>query len=179
MQSLIRALAVLLVLVVTGSANAEQQRRGGTEAQYESVQKFHDDTVKLFNQGDLEGSIDDYLERLRVAHTQRMTIVGREALEESWGKAFASTQKPYILSNILEMEVNGDEVGDWAYILCDFASLVIDQDTGKQVGEPVNGRYIALLEMTTDGWKVLLDIDNGAIGAAPHLEKRLVDHLFP
>ncbi|MBT4741170.1 MAG: SnoaL-like domain-containing protein [Rhodospirillaceae bacterium] len=179
MQSTIRALTLLLVFAIAPAVVAEQQRRGGTEAQYASVQKFHDDTVKLFNQGDLEGSIDDYLERLRVAHTQRMTIVGRDALEESWGKAFASTQKPYILSNILEMEVNGDEIGDWAYILCDFASLVVDQDTGKQVGDPVNGRYIALLEMTADGWKVLLDIDNGAIGSAPHLEKRLADHLFP
>lgn len=179
MLNYLRALSVLLAFTLTSAAIAEQQRRGGTEAQYASVQKFHDDTVKLFNQGDLEGSIDDYLERLRVAHTQRMTIVGREALEESWGKAFASTQKPYILSNILEMEVNGDDIGDWAYILCDFASLVIDQETGEQVGDPVNGRYIALLEMTADGWKVLLDIDNGAIGAAPHLEKRLVDHLFP
>ncbi len=57
--------------------------------------------------------------------------------------------------------------------------MVIDQETGEQVGEPFNGRYIALLEMTADGWKVLLDIDNGAIGALPHLEKRLVDHLSP
>lgn len=179
MQSYINALALLVVFAIAPAAVAEQQRRGGTEAQYASIQKFHDDTVERFNQGDLEGSINDYLERLRVAHTQRMSIVGREALEESWGKAFASTQKPYILSNILEMEVNGDDIGDWAYILCDFASLVIDQETGKQVGDPVNGRYIALLEMTEEGWKVLLDIDNGAIGAAPHLEKRLVDHLFP
>ena len=40
-----------------------------------------------------------------------------------------------------------------------------------------NGRYIALLEMTADGWKVLLDIDNGAHGAAPHLEARLREQL--
>lgn len=179
MQTLIRAFVLTLAFVITTTASAEQQRRGGTEAQYASVQAFHDETVERFNQGDLEGSINDYLERLRVAHTQRMSIVGREALEESWGKAFASTQKPYIISDIIEMEVNGDDIGDWAYILCDFASVVVDQDTGKQVGEPVNGRYIALLEMTTDGWKVLLDIDNGAIGAAPHLEKQLVSQLFP
>lgn len=179
MNSYIRTCAVAIALIISGSANAEQRLNGGTEAQYASVQKFHDDTVQRFNDGDLEGSINDYLERLRVAHTQRMSIVGREALEESWGKAFASTQKPYIVSDIIEMEVNGDDIGDWAYILCDFASLVVDQDTGEQVGEAVNGRYIALLEMTEDGWKVLLDIDNGAIGAAPHLEKQLVQQLFP
>jgi ketosteroid isomerase-like protein len=179
MTHYIRAFTLALTLIVSGSASAEQRLNGGTEAQYASVQKFHDDTVKRFNEGDLEGSINDYLARLRVAHTQRMSIVGREALEESWGKAFASTQKPYIISDIIEMEVNGDDIGDWAYILCDFASLVIDQDTGKQAGDAVNGRYIALLEMTEDGWKVLLDIDNGAIGAAPHLEKQLVEHLLP
>lgn len=179
MNNYIRVFTLALALVVSGSASAEQKLNGGTEAQYASVQTFHDDTVKRFNEGDLEGSINDYLERLRVAHTQRMSIVGREALVESWGKAFASTQKPYIVSDIIEMEVNGNDIGDWAYILCDFASIVIDQDTGKQVGDGVNGRYIALLEMTEDGWKVLLDIDNGAIGAAPHLEKQLVEHLLP
>lgn len=179
MQSILSAVFVLIALVISISANSEQQRRGGTEEQCDSFQAFHDETVKRLNEGDLEGSINDYLERLRVAHTQRMKIVGREALEESWCKAFASTQKPYILSNMLEMEVNSDDIGDWAYILCDFASMVIDQETGEQVGEPFNGRYIALLEMTADGWKVLLDIDNGAIGALPHLEKRLVDHLSP
>ena len=46
------------------------------------------------------------------------------------------------------MEVNGDEIGDWAYIICDFSSMVIDQETGKPAGDAVNGRYLALLEMT-------------------------------
>ena len=139
--------AAVLTLSAVATANAIE-RRGGTEAQYVAVQKFHDDTVKRFNQGDLEGSVNDYLDRLRVAHTKRMQIVGRDALEESWGKAFASTSKPYILSEIIEMEVNGDEIGDWAYIICDFASMVIDQETGKPAGDAVNGRYLALLEMT-------------------------------
>lgn len=177
MHPYISALILTFTLVVPGFASAEQKLNGGTEAQYASVQAFHDETVKRFNQGDLEGSVNDYLERLRVAHTTRMSITGRDGLEESWGKAFASSTKPYLISEIIEMEINGDEVGDWAYILCNYASVGVDKETGKQVGDAVNGRYIALLEMTESGWKVLLDIDNGAAGAAPDLEKRLLDHL--
>ena len=42
-------------------------------------------------------------------------------------------------------------------------STAIDRKTGKPVSEFSNGRYIALIEMTPEGLKVLLDIDNGAI----------------
>ena len=165
-------------LIIGTSAIAEQQRRGGTEAQYAAIQKFHDDTVARFAAEDLEGSVNDYLERLRVAHTKGMSITGRDGLEESWGKAFANPDvKPVLLSEIIEMELNGDEIGDWAYILCNYASTAIDRETGQPVSDFSNGRYIALLEMTADGWKVLLDIDNGAAGAAPHLEAQLKEQL--
>lgn len=169
---------VAIASVFTFPAQAEQQRRGGTESQYAAIQKFHDDTVARFNAGDLEGSVKDYLERLRVAHTQRMEITGRDGLEESWGRAFANLEvRPVLISEIIEMEVNGDDIGDWAYILCNYASATVEEEGNSPVGEMSNGRYIALLEMTEDGWKVLLDIDNGAFGAAPHLEAQLRDQL--
>ncbi len=172
-----RALISILAVCLLGfAAHAEQQRRGGTEAQYAAIQKFHDDAIDKFNSGDVNGAVDDYLEnRLRVAHTKGMEITGRETLEESWSNAFAAdkTTKPVLVSEVLEMELNGDEIGDWAYILCAYASVAVDRETNKPVGEFSNGRYIALMEMTEDGWKVLLDIDNGAEGAAPHLEAQL------
>lgn len=173
MKSLI---AILAICAVSFSAHAEQQRRGGTEAQYAAIQKFHDDAIEKFNSGDVEGAVDDYLEdRLRVAHTKGMEITGRESLEESWSNAFADgkTTKPILVSEVLEMELNGDDIGDWAYILCAYASVVVDRESNQPVSDFTNGRYIALMEMTEDGWKVLLDIDNGAEGAAPHLEAQL------
>lgn len=166
--------ATLITVSVATPASAEQQRRGGTDAQYDAIQAFHDETVARFNEGDLEGSVNDYLERLRVAHTKRMEITGRDGLEESWGRAFANEKtKPVLISEVIEMELNGDEVGDWSYILCNYASVVVDRETGQPTGDFSNGRYIALMEMTGEGWKVLLDIDNGAPGAAPHLEDQL------
>jgi len=178
MKTLFQAIGALIAMAIVVPAHAEQQRRGGTEAQYEAIQAFHDDTVERFNKGDLEGSVNDYLERLRVAHTKRMEITGRDGLEESWGRAFANEEtKPVLISEIIEMELNGDEIGDWSYILCNYASVVVDRETQKPVGEFSNGRYIALMEMTNEGWKVLLDIDNGAAGAAPHLEAQLKDDL--
>ncbi len=165
---------VFTLLISSSLAFAEQQRRGGTEAQYAAIQKFHDDTVARFNAGDVDGAVNDYLERLRVAHTQGMSITGREGLEESWSRAFANLEvRPFLVSEIIEMEVNGDDIGDWAYILCNYASATVEEEGNSPVGEMSNGRYIALLEMTEDGWKVLLDIDNGAHGAAPHLETEL------
>ncbi|MEQ8736511.1 MAG: hypothetical protein RIC29_16425 [Rhodospirillaceae bacterium] len=174
---MLKHLTLATALFITPIAAQAVDLNGGTEAQYAAVQKFHDDTVARFNAGDLEGSVNDYLERLVVAHTKRMELTGRDGLEESWGKAFASSTKPYLVSEIIAMEVNGDDIGDWSYIICDYASVGVDKESGKQVGEPSNGRYIALLEMTADGWKVLLDIDNGAAGAAPHLEEQLLKQL--
>ncbi|MEQ8510274.1 MAG: nuclear transport factor 2 family protein [Rhodospirillaceae bacterium] len=174
---MIKHLIIAAALITAPIAAHAIDLNGGTEAQYAAVQKFHDDTVARFNAGDLEGSVNDYLERLVVAHTKRMELTGRDDLEESWGKAFASSSKPYLVSEIIAMEVNGDDIGDWSYIICDYASVVVDTETGTQVGEGSNGRYIALLEMTADGWKVLLDIDNGAEGAAPHLEEQLLKQL--
>jgi len=167
--------SLLAFCLVSLGAQAEQQRRGGTDAQYAAIQKFHDDAIVKFNSGDVDGAVGDYLDRLRVAHTQGMEITGRETLEESWGNAFAEgkTTKPVLVSEVLEMELNGDDIGDWSYILCAYASVVVDRETNEPVSEFTNGRYIALMEMTEDGWKVLLDIDNGAMGAAPHLEEQL------
>ena len=171
---------IVSLLIGSSAAVAEQQRRGGTKAQYAAIQAFHDNSVAKFNAGVLEPAVDDYLERLRVAHTKGMTITGRDGLEDCWGKALTNPKtKPVLLSEVIEMELNGDNIGDWAYILCNYASTAVDRETGKPLSEFSNGRYIALLEMTTDGWKVLLDIDNGAYGAAPHLEDQLKEQLNP
>ena len=172
-------IVVILSLIVTASlALAEQQRRGGTEAQYAAIQKFHDDSVAKFNAGVIGPAVEDYLPRLRVAHTKGMSITGRDGLEASWSKAFANEEvKPILVSEVIEMELNGDDIGDWAYILCNYASTTIDRKAGKSVSDYSNGRFIALMEMTEDGWKVLLDIDNGAAGAAPHLEAQLKEQL--
>lgn len=165
---------VILALAVALPASAEQQRRGGTEAQYAAIQAFHDTSVAKFNAGVIGPAVEDYLPRLRVAHTKGMAITGRDGLVASWSKAFANEKvKPILVSEVIEMEINGDDIGDWSYILCNYASVVVDRESGKPTGDFSNGRYIALMEMTADGWKVLLDIDNGAPGAAPHLEQQL------
>lgn len=174
MKILAQALCIAVAVFVAAPAHAEQQRRGGTEEQYAAIQKFHDDSVAKFNAGVIGPAVEDYLPRLRVAHTKRMSITGRDGLEASWSKAFANEEvKPILVSEVIEMELNGDDIGDWSYILCNYASVVVDRESGKPTGDFSNGRYIALMEMTEDGWKVLLDIDNGAEGAAPHLEAQL------
>lgn len=166
--------ATLIAALFAAPVSAEQQRRGGTEAQYDAIQAFHDNSVAKFNAGVIGPAVEDYLPRLRVAHTKGMSITGRDGLVASWSKAFANEEtKPVLVSEVIEMEVNGDDVGDWSYILCNYASVVIDRETGQPTGDFSNGRYIALMEMTDEGWKVLLDIDNGAPGAAPHLEEQL------
>lgn len=174
MKTFIQTISFVGAVVIALSANAEQQRRGGTEAQYEAIQAFHDNSVAKFNAGVIGPAAEDYLPQLRVAHTKGMAITGREGLVASWSKAFANEKvKPILVSEVIEMELNGDEIGDWSYILCNYASVVVDRESGKPTGDFSNGRYIALMEMTEDGWKVLLDIDNGAAGAAPHLEAQL------
>lgn len=174
MKSFVHAICIAAAVLVVVPAHAEQQRRGGTEDQYAAIQAFHDDSVAKFNAGVIGPAVEDYLPQLRVAHTKGMSITGREGLVASWSKAFANEKvKPILVSEVIEMELNGDEIGDWSYILCDYASVVVDRESGKPTGNFSNGRYIALMEMTEDGWKVLLDIDNGAEGAAPHLEAQL------
>lgn len=152
------------------------ERRGGTEADYAAIQKFHDDSIAKFNAGDLEGSLADYLSRLRILHTKNTKITGREDMRASWSKSFASSS-PRLLSEIVEMEVKGGGVGAWAYIVCQYAAVSIPKDKSKPASDISDGRYIALLEKTADGWKVLLDIDNGATGAAPHLVAQLKKEL--
>ena len=82
----------------------------------------------MFNAGDLEGSLNDYLPRLRVLNTQRDKITDHTHMEESWGEMFKSA-RPYLVSEIEEMEVNGDNIGDWAYILCRYAAVTLDKET--------------------------------------------------
>ena len=44
-----------------------------------------------------------------------MAITGRDSLEKSWSNAFANPDvKTILLSEIIEMELNGDDIGDWA-----------------------------------------------------------------
>ena len=104
--------------------------------------------------------------------TLRDKITDHDNMKSSWAEMFKTT-RPYLISEVAEMEVNGDDVGDWAYILCRYAAVTFDKETGDQIGDYANGRYLALMEMTEDGWKVLLDIDNGASGAAIDLEEQL------
>ena len=166
---LVRVLAVVLLAAPAVAI----EKRGGTDSDYAEIQAFHDRSIAKFNAGDLEGSLADYLERLRVLHTKRTGITGRTEMRESWGKSFSSaTTKPYLVSEIAEMEVQGNQIGAWAYMVCRYASAALDKKTGAVVGEVSNGRYIALMIKTADGWKVLLDIDNGASGAAPDLAER-------
>jgi ketosteroid isomerase-like protein len=169
-----RLLTSFLVLSVFAMPAGAVEKCGGTEADYAEIQAFHDTSIRKFNAGDLEGSLADYLERLRVLHTQRTTITGRTEMRESWSKSFASAAtRPYLVSEIQEMEVQGGSVGSWAYMVCRYASAALDKTTGAIKGDVDNGRYIALMVKTAQGWKVLLDIDNGAAGAAPDLAERL------
>lgn len=169
-----RALITLIVATAFASQAWAVEKRGGTEADYAGIQAFHDNSIRKFNAGDLEGSLADYLERLRVLHTQRTALTGRTEMRESWSKSFGSaTTRPYLVSEIQEMELQGNGVGAWAYMVCRYASAVLDKSTGAVKGEVSNGRYIALMTKTAQGWKVLLDIDNGASGAAPDLADRL------
>ena len=121
----------------------------------------------------MAGAVADYLPRLRVLHTAATTIRGRDALEASWSASGEGPTRPILISEIQEMELNGNQVGDWAYMICRYAYVAVDRETGAVVSEYEDGRYLALLEKTGTGWKVLLDIDNGAKGAAPDLIERL------
>lgn len=169
-----RFLTILVAAVVFAAPVCAAQKRGGSDADYAEIQAFHDKSIEKFNAGDLEGSLADYLERLRVLNTKRTTITGRTEMRESWSKSFSSeTTRPYLVSEIEEMELQGNGVGAWAYMVCRFASAALDKATGAVKGDVSNGRYIALMTKTADGWKVLLDIDNGASGAAPDLAERL------
>lgn len=148
---------------------------GGTKADHAEIQAFHDRAIEKFNAGDVAGAVDDYIAQLRVLHTKSTGIRDRESLRTSWTKGFApeSKTKPYLLSQIVDMGVSGSAVGSWAYMVCNYASVSLDKATNKAVGEYSNGRYIAVLTKTAAGWKVLLDIDNGAEGAGVDLEARL------
>jgi ketosteroid isomerase-like protein len=163
--------AAACCMVVAGSAFAAE-RRGGTEADYAAIQAFHDASITKFNAGDLEGSLADYLPQLRILHTKSTKITGREDMRASWSKSFA-TGSPKLISEIEVMEVKGSGVGAWAYIVCRYAAISTPKDKTKPPSPISDGRYIALLENTAQGWKVLLDIDNGAAGAAPDLVAKL------
>ncbi len=166
---MLRIFLVLATLLVSQPA-ISQQFRGGAAEDYREIQLFHDRAVAKNNAGDVSGALRDYLPRLRVLNTGRTNIDGREHLAANWS---AQRDRPVLISEIQEMELNGNEVGDWAYMICRYAYVALDRDTGEQTSEYADGRYIALLEKTTEGWKVLLDIDNGAAGAAPDLVERL------
>ncbi|MDX2144845.1 MAG: nuclear transport factor 2 family protein [Rhodospirillaceae bacterium] len=171
MTRCLRILAASLLSVLSLPVWAVTQR-GGTAADYAEIQAFHDRSIEKFNAGDLEGSLADYLPGLRVLHTKSTTITGRDKMREIWSKSFA-TSKPKLISEIEEMEVNGAGVGAWAYIVCRYAAVSLEKDGKTPKSEISNGRYIALLSKTAEGWKVLLDIDNGAAGAAPDLAEKL------
>lgn len=164
---------IAAVFCLMASAASAQAFRGGTEAVYRELQKFHDDAVAKNNADDAAGAVEDYLPRLRVLSTSSPTIKGREALEKSWSEQAKGPNKPILVSEIQELEVNGNEVGDWAYMICRFAFVTVDRTTGAAVSDFSDGRYLAVLEKTAAGWKVLLDIDNGASGAAPDLVEKL------
>ena len=166
-------IAFVSALLLTALPAASQEYRGGTEADYREVQKFHDDSVAKNNADNVVGAVQDYLPRLRVLHTASTTIRGRDALEASWSATSKSPNRPILISEIQELEVNGNEVGDWAYMICNYAYVAVDRKTGAVVSEYEDGRYLALMEKTETGWKVLLDIDNGAAGAAPDLVEQL------
>jgi hypothetical protein len=85
-KSFIQALSFLLLVGATYSVSAKEQRRGGTEGQYAAIQAFHNETVVRFADEDLEGSVNDYLPQLPVAHTKGMAITGRDGLGKSWGQ---------------------------------------------------------------------------------------------
>jgi ketosteroid isomerase-like protein len=166
-------IAFVASLLLTALPAISQEYRGGTEADYREIQKFHDDSVAKNNTDDVAGAVQDYLPRLRVLHTKSTTIKGRDSLETSWSATSEGPTKPVLISEIQEVEVNGNGVGAWAYMICRYAYVAVDRKTGDVVSEYGDGRYLALLEKAEAGWKVLLDIDNGAVGAAPDLVEQL------
>lgn len=162
---------VFCTLIVAGPSLAIE-RRGGSEADYADIQAFHDRSIAKYNAGDVAGSVDDYLPQLRVLNTKSTKITGRDQLQANMQKGMAASQSK-LVSEIEEMEVNGSGMGAWAYIVCRFAAVSIPKDKSKPASDVSDGRYIALLKKTEAGWKVLLDIDNGADGAAPDLVAKL------
>jgi len=166
-------IAIFSGLLLTALPAASQEYRGGTKTDYQEIQQFHDAAVAKNNTDNVTGAVQDYLPRLRMLPTESPTIKGRDALEASWSATREGPNKPMLISEIVEMEVNGNEVGDWAYMICNYAYVAVDRKTGAVVTDFKDGRYLALLEKTEAGWKVLLDIDNGAAGAAPDLIEQL------
>ena len=57
------------MLFAMGATAGGQAFRGGTEADYRDIQKFHDDSVAKNNADDVAGAVQDYLPRLRVLGT--------------------------------------------------------------------------------------------------------------
>jgi ketosteroid isomerase-like protein len=172
---MIRIAIAVCALFLTAGAHAMQQR-GGTPADYAAILEMHDRAVAASNAGDVNAALDFYLDRLRVAHTQSTKIEDKAHLAEEM-KASRAKGTPYLVSVIEEMEVSGPEADAWAYVICRYAATTIPTDKTKPIGAVVDGRYIALLERTPQGWKVLLDIDNGAPGAAPDLIARVKKEL--
>ena len=164
-------LAALCGLIVAGPAGAVE-RRGGTEAEYAQIQAFHDRSIATYNAGDIDSSMADYLERLRVLGIKSARITGREGMRRDALKSAASGRSR-LVAEIEEMEVNGSGLGAWAYMICRYAFVSIPNDASRPPSAISDGRYTALLSKTADGWKVLLDIDNGGAGAAPDLVEKL------
>ncbi len=172
MQKVAGAIAIWVGLTaVLASASAAEQR-GGSEADYAEIRHFHERSIAKYNAGDIAGAIDDYLPQLRALQLKSVRIKSRDDLAADMQKSFARNA-PKIVADIEEMEVNGRGVGAWAYIICRYAFVAMPKDKSKPASEIADGRYTALLKKTATGWKVLLDIDNGAPGAAPDLIARI------
>ncbi len=165
---IIRSVLTAACCMFIGTSAMAVERRGGTEADYVEIQKFHDRSLEKYNAGDVAGSIDDYLPRLRALQLKSVKIKNRDDLQADMQQSFA-VNRPRIVAEIEEMEVNGSGVGAWAYIVCRYAFVSVPKDKSKPPSQASDGRYTALLQKTEAGWKVLLDIDNGAAGAAPDL----------
>ena len=163
--------SIVCGLMMAGTA-AAIERRGGTEKQYAEIQAFHDRSIATYNAGNIKRSMADYLDRLRVLGTKSPRITGREQMRSN-ALTSAANARSRLVAEIEEMEVNGSNIGAWAYIICRYAFVSIPKDPAKPHSAISDGRYTALLSKTADGWKVLLDIDNGGAGAAPDLVEKL------
>lgn len=168
----IRIWPLALSFVLLSYSVGAVERGGGTEGDYAEIQAFHDRSIAKSNTGDIEGSIDDYLPQLRALQLKSIPIKGLDQLKADMVKSSAVASSK-IIAEIEEMNVNGRGIGAWAYIICRYAFVSVPKDKSKAPSNIANGRYTALLQKTAAGWKVLLDIDNGAEGAAPDLAARL------
>ena len=145
---------VLIALVATLGWGAAWtlEKRGGTEADYQTLEALAAHWFEAYSRGDAPAVADIYDPGARIMSEGDASFLGADfssRLEKSF--AAASTR---FESELEEIEVSGE----LAYIVGLYAAKNTNKSTGDS--KVYGGRFFILLHRTERGWKVWRDIDN-------------------